>query len=140
MHWLFYAVIVISGAVGIHVFSKLSKDLIDPIYIMALTGICYVAIGLGAFFAADWKKYISETPSVGMLWGGLAALSVVIANSAVLFMYRAGAPVSIAMPFTRFSAALVAVLIGVLILKEPFTLQKTVGFVLAFLGVFLLVK
>ena len=140
MHWLIYACILISSAVGIHVFSKLSKGLIDPVFAMAMTGVLYVLTAGVTFFLSDWRGFIEQTSLRGLAFGGLVALSIVVANFAVIFMYRSDAPISVAMPVTRFSAALIAVLIGVFIWREPFSLQKAMGFGLAVFGIFLLVK
>lgn len=75
--------------------------------------------------------------------GILAAAGVGVAFSAVTIglyiSFSAGAPISLASPIVRLGGLLVASIAGILFLHEPLTIRYSIGTVLAFGGVALII-
>ncbi len=127
MHWFVYAIILISGGVGIHLFSKLSRDLIHPSYaIFISSGVYFIAASI-YFFSTGGREYIMETSGKGLLIASLAGVCVAAANMALFYMYKSGAPISVALPATRMVTIVLAVIIGIFFFAEKLSLLKLLG-------------
>lgn len=136
MNWLVYAFIVIFGAAGMHVFSKLAKGVIHPIAATMIASGVFFCVALVFFlFSSEAKAQVSSL-GFGAVWPAvLMGLSMSALNIALFYVYHAGAPLSVAVPFIRVSAAVLGVIIGLLFFAEKLSLMHSVGVGLALLGV-----
>jgi len=136
MHWLIYAAIVIFGASGMHIFSRMAKGVVHPFSTAFISALILAAISLG--FLVSSSEARADIASLDLkMWlpAILMGLSVSATSIAILFVYSAGAPLSIAAPIIRVSGILIAVLVGLLFFSEQLTLVKSIGFVMALIGI-----
>ncbi|HOO82072.1 MAG TPA: EamA family transporter [Alphaproteobacteria bacterium] len=140
MHWLVYALVVIAGGLGIHSFSKLAKSYIDPVYTFLLAGGVFFTISILTFLIMGGREHIAQTPTKGIILALCTGVAMTAANFGVFLMYKAGAPMSVAMPLTRTSTAILAVLFGVFFFAEKLTLVNMTGVVFAVIGIVLITR
>lgn len=103
-----------------------------------------VFFGVGAVLSAVWvaydvmiKKQAITIPGNLQLIG-LMSITFVIAISALQEMLVKGAPLSSGILFVRVGNILLAMLIGVLVLKEGLSLQLVLGALLSIVGLIVL--
>ncbi len=140
MHWLVYTLVVITGGVGIHAFSKLAKPYIDPIYTFLLAGGVFFAISIVTFLMVGGREHIAQTPTKGIVFALCAGVATAVANLGVFLMYKAGAPMSVAMPITRTSTAVLAVLLGFFLFAEKLTFVNLTGVAFAVAAIVLIAR
>lgn len=131
MSWLIYALLVCFGAAGIHIFSKLSKGLIEPtlgVFVAMIAAFVFAAIFyvLRGQFAG-----LSEAQFSGWVYSALVGVCVAIAHLAIFYMYNAQAPLSVAVPIVRMGAVAVVLVVGMLLLGEQLKPINFVGILLA---------
>ncbi|MCB1782902.1 MAG: hypothetical protein KDI13_02810 [Alphaproteobacteria bacterium] len=144
MIWLAYAGLVVIGAVGIHIFGKLGAGILDPF--LALT------IALGSAFAISLATLTATgklSPSSiqaqtfspkGVLIAAAMGIAIAFAHGAILYMYRADAPLSLAVPIVRMGAAVIAVILGVLFFQERLSITHTIGIAMSIAAVILITR
>lgn len=140
MHWLVYALIVIAGGMGIHGFSKLAKPYIDPVSAFFWAGGVFFIVSTLTFFLAGGHAHIAQTPPKGIIFALCAGAAMALANLGVLLMYKAGAPMSLAMPLTRTSTMILAVLVGAVFFAEKLTFVNLAGVGLAIVAISLITR
>jgi len=120
-------------------FIKFASGRLSNSLALFIYGGCTFATGLGWVMT----QYFRGVPLVAQPAGILCALGVGISFSAVtvgLYLtYGAGAPISVASPFIRLGGLVIASLVGLTILSEPFSLRYAGGMLLIFLGLYLIV-
>ncbi|MFN7139537.1 MAG: hypothetical protein ACK4UN_09370 [Limisphaerales bacterium] len=67
-------------------------------------------------------------------------VSFTLVTIALYFMFRAGAPISLASPLVRLGGLIVASVVGVLFWQEVISFRYVVGITLSAIGIFLIVK
>jgi len=141
MPWLFYTSIVVIGATGIHFFSKLAKGTMDPLVgLVFTTGTAFVLALMFLPFAKDPLVKSFTTYNKGILLYALVGLCITIAHLGIFYMFRAGAPISIATPLARFVPAFLAVLLGAFFFHETLKTTQIAGLVLAVIAVIMVTK
>lgn len=135
MNWVINALTAI-GFIGISdILRKLGSQLKDPYFTNLIfqlgsfvtTALCYI------FFS---RKIEQNTQ--GMMY---ALLGGVFVSLFTLFSFKtlqSGPGVSTVMPVLRIGGVAFVVVLGIVLLKEQFSIQKTLGLLLSFVGVFLL--
>jgi len=68
--------------------------------------------------------------ATGALWG--------VGQIFYFWMFSKGAPFSVGLPFIVGGLAALGAIVGMTVLKEPFSLVKVAGVVVIFLGLFIL--
>ena len=138
--WYGYACITIISATGIHFFSKLAKGMIDPliavIYTMAAGLI--VAFAFYPFARETFDKSITNYKALALY--ALIGFCITVAHIGIYFMFKSGAPMSMATPLVRFAPAVFALFLGLFIFHETIKLHQWLGILLAFGGFYLMTK
>jgi len=136
MHWLFliFLSIIFWGATDI-LYSKISKVL--PVYFSFLV----ITVTQVILFAIAYFIFEKELPKnhMGAVWLlVLAALVLSAGNIAFYLAFKQNAPVSVAVPISTVGIALLGIIWGVFVAKEPLTAKLILGFILSSLGIFLM--
>ena len=136
MHWLFliFLSIIFWGATDI-LYSKISKVL--PVYFSFLV----ITVTQVILFAIAYFIFEKELPKnhIGAVWLlVLAALVLSAGNIAFYLAFKQNAPVSVAVPISTVGIALLGIIWGVFVAKEPLTAKLILGFILSSLGIFLM--
>ncbi|MCB1591012.1 MAG: EamA family transporter [Alphaproteobacteria bacterium] len=140
MHWSIFTALVVVSATGIHFFSKLAKDTVDPMIALVITTGAAFAVSLCFLPAAQDGLVKSLTFSKGPVLYTLVGLCIALAHLGIFFMFKAGAPMSLATPIARFFPAVLAVILGVAFFNEALKPTQIAGLVLAVIAVVLVVK
>ena len=136
--WVAYAIMVSLGSTLLHASSKMMKGIVDPMIASMIAGIFFIIIPVFMFV---WNKEPVAFYSIsvkGWFWAVLYGLAVALANVAVIFMYKSGAPMSIAVPLTRTAVMCLAVFVGLLFFAESLTAIKMLGIVFSIFGLVLM--
>ena len=138
MRWLPYALLCAMFLASADFFVKLASNKISPSVAMLIYGATTFTVGL------TWVGYLKLTkqPLLITQQGVLYALAVGIAFSAVtllLYVTFARVNVSLGSPTIRVTGILLASMLGILLLHEPFTWRYLIGLLLTVSGVALVV-
>jgi uncharacterized membrane protein len=138
MRWLPYALLCSVFLASADFFVKLASNRISSSMGMLVYGATTFAFGL------TWVGYLRLTkqPLLVTQQGVLYALAVGVAFSAVtllLYVTFARVGVSLGSPTIRVMGILIASLLGILLLREPFTWRYLIGLTLTVAGVALIV-
>ncbi len=107
----------------------------NPFVFMA--GVSGIACLVLTTYCAMTGVSLVISPSVFMLTI-LTGLSVCLLDIAFIFMFRLGAPVSLAIPVYRVISILISALIGMSVFKDHMTPLRAVGILTACVAVYLL--
>ena len=140
MVWLFYAGVVVFGATGIHFFSKLSNVALDPVHLVVFTMAMAFLFSLCFLPLATQNSLKYQLSLRDILLYSAVGLCVAVAHLGIFYMFRAGAPMSIATPLVRFAPAVLAVLLGYLVFQEQLRLVQIIGIILAAFSVMLVTR
>jgi uncharacterized membrane protein len=83
-------------------------------------------------------KKSADTTNQGVIFSILAGVCVGIGSVLYFFIFRSKGELSIAGPVVWGGSLLVMAVAGILLLKEPFSIQKLLGIALSLIGLFLL--
>ncbi|HXD11878.1 MAG TPA: EamA family transporter [Anaerolineales bacterium] len=138
MRWLPYALLCSIFLASADFFVKLASNKIASSMGMLVYGATTFTVGL------TWVGYLKLTqqPLLITQQGFLYALAVGMAFSAVtvlLYVTFARVSVSLGSPAIRVMGILIASLLGILLLHEPFTWRYLLGLILTVAGVVLIV-
>jgi bacterial/archaeal transporter family protein len=137
--WIAYASIAAFSMAAADAFVKLAANRISSSLGLLIYGCCTFLTGLG------WTlwNYTHGVPQHARPSGFLCALGVGVAFSGVTVClyktFEADAPISVAMPLIRLSGLFLAILLGIVILREPLSLRYVIGMILACIGLYLVV-
>lgn len=138
--WFWYA---IGAAVlyGLHqVFTKLAADRIGE-GIGGFVVEAVAALTIGAYLiwlwgSGRWSQPITES---GVFYSALTGVCVGAGTILFFLLFQKGGPLSAVPMILAGGAALVAI-VGILVFREPASLLRLLGIVLAIIGLFLLKK
>ena len=137
--WILYASITALFLALADSFIKFASGRLSNSLGLLFYGFCTFATGLGWVTVQRFRGVPLSAQPIGIL----CALGVGISFSAVtvgLYLtFGAGAPISVASPFIRLGGLVVASLVGLTILGEPFSIRYAAGMLLIFLGLYLVV-
>lgn len=140
MNWLIFALLTVIFYALFDFFLKLSAERIHA----GIGGfiINFVSTVVLLAFIAFIKlrgELIPATKPGGTLYSFLAGISIGFATIFFLKMFATGVNLSIGIPFVRIGIVFLASILGILLLKEGFTLRYIIGFILALAGLYLLI-
>ena len=136
--WFWYAVVA-AVLYGLHqVFTKLASQKISD----GLGGFVVEATAAGTIlfylawlrFGGTWNQ-TSSTP--GVLWSVATGICVGVGTIVFFLLFQKGGPLS-AVPMVLAGGAALMALVGILWFKEPASLLRLLGIVLALVGLLLL--
>jgi len=138
MRWIAYALLCSIFLASADFFVKLASNKISPSMGMLVYGATTFTVGL------TWVGYMKLTkqPLLITQQGLLYSLAVGIAFSIVtllLYLTFARISVSVGSPTIRVTGILLASMLGILLLHEPFTWRYLIGLILTIAGVGLVV-
>jgi len=138
MRWLPYALLCAVFLASADFFIKLASNKISSSMGMLVYGATTFAVGI------IWVGYmkITKQPLLITQHGFLYSLAVGIAFSAVtilLYLTFARVNVSVGSPTIRMMSILIASVLGILLLHEPFTWRYLIGLIMTIGGVALIV-
>ncbi len=138
--WIPSAIIVILGGIGLHIFSRYTKDFPDP-YLAGLVahGVAFVVVTLLFIMFSNFDAAAQVTPKAWM-YVILTGVCIGIANLFVIIMYKQGAPVSTALPITRMTVIVGGGILGLFLFSEVLTYYKAAGMFLTIVSIYLLMK
>lgn len=134
MNWVIYALIAIFLMGISDIFRKLGSGLRDPVF-------ANLVFQLGAFLTAivlftTSRKIVNDPKGMlsALIGGVLISLFTLISFKALSI----GPGVSVVMPALRIGGITLVAILGILILKEKFTIQTFFGILLSAIGLYLL--
>jgi uncharacterized membrane protein len=137
--WIYYAAFTAIALACADFFVKLAAGKLSNSVAVFIYGSCTFLFGLGWVL---WQRFQGQ-PQFAQPAGILAAVAVGLAFSLVTAglyaAFSAGAPISLASPFIRIVGLVLASLIGLTLLNEPFTWRYAVGMLMALGGVYLII-
>ena len=138
MRWFPYALLCSIFLASADFFVKLASDKIASSMGMLVYGATTFTVGL------IWVSYLRVTKQELLITqpGMLYAIAVGVAFSSVtilLYLTFARVNVSIGSPTIRVMGILIASMLGILILREPFTWRYLIGLIMTVAGVALIV-
>ncbi|PIQ86207.1 MAG: hypothetical protein COV74_05895 [Candidatus Omnitrophica bacterium CG11_big_fil_rev_8_21_14_0_20_45_26] len=83
---------------------------------------------------------VIQWTKAGLFLSALAGLSIAILSVLYLMTFRLGAPLSVAGPAIVVIGSAVMVFVGLICLREPFTMRLAFGIVLGFSSIYLLMS
>ena len=136
MQWtyLILLTIVLWGMYDV-MYDKVSS-LFSPMFsFLSIAVIQVILFGLGFFFMEKGagKPIMDKLPVLL-----LTAILPSGGNLAFYYAFKAGAPISIAVPIVTIGIAVLGGLWGIFVAKEPFTLSFVLGMVLSIAGIYLI--
>tara|TARA_B000000460_G_scaffold234815_1_gene195563 strand:- start:399 stop:824 length:426 start_codon:yes stop_codon:yes gene_type:complete len=140
MHWIQYALLTSLALASADFFVKLASGKLSNSLAVLLYGCCTFITGL-TWVLLEKAKGI---PQFFQMSGFLAAIGVGISFSGVTLglytTFGANAPISVAVPAIRLGGVLLVSLAGIILLKEPISLEYVIGVVLVCCGMYLIIK
>jgi bacterial/archaeal transporter family protein len=137
--WIVYASIAAVSLAAADSFVKLAANRISTGLGLLLYGGCTFLTGVGWVL---WD-YVQGAPQHARPSGFLCAVGVGVAFSSVTIClyktFEASAPISVALPLIRVTGLFLAILLGIVVLREPLTMRYVIGFLLACAGLYLVV-
>lgn len=95
-----------------------------------------------AFLWLLWLKTSGEVfqfSKLGFAYSALAGISIGIASILFIKTFATGVNLSVGAPFVRVGMITLASILGILFLKENFTIRYLLGFLLSMIGLYLIV-
>lgn len=140
MNWLFFAFSAAFGFGLYHFFTKLSADKFNPALASAIIGAAsFVAAALAVVFLKlsgqpiTFPKNYLYLPIAAGLFAGIAEIFY-------LMMFAKNTPISIGNPLIVAGTTLIAVVLGLIFLKEPLNATKIFGILLTAAGLIFLLR
>lgn len=137
MTWLEYGIAALITLSDYNLVLKLTSSKISSLYALPFVAFGVFLISLvgllfskGASALLFSKQGVWMAVATGGLWG--------IGQIFYFWMFSKGAPFSVGLPFILGGLALMSTIIGLFILKEPFSLMKILGVIVIFIGLFIL--
>lgn len=138
--WLAYAAVTAFFLASADCFIKLASGKISSSLGLLIYGACTFSTGLGWVLLERFRGIPLHAQPVAYLY----ALGVGVSFSAVTVglyaTFGAGAPISLASPFVRLAGLVVASIVGLTLFSEPLTFRYTLGMLLIFGGLYLVIS
>ncbi len=140
MLWYHFTSIVVIAATGIHFFAKLAKGTLDPLVALVITMTSALFLALCFLPFAQESIVKATSSSKGILLYMLVGFCITIAHVGIFYMFKTGAPISLATPIARFVPAILAVFLGVFFFHETLKPTQIIGLIMAAGAVILIIK
>ncbi len=135
MSWIVYTLIAI-GIIGISDFlRKLASHLSDPFFTNLVFQLASVSTAIVLFFL--FSRRVENNPR-DIFYAVLGGITISLFS---LFSFKAlssGPGVSVVFPLLRIGGIVFLVVLGLLFLKEKFTIQTAFGLLFSTIGIYLL--
>ena len=138
MNWLTYAILAATSFGFYNFFTKLSASKISPtIALMFIAGTSFIVASIATivFKMTGQNLVLSKNAIILPI---MAGLFTGMAEILYLFMFSKNATLSIGTPLVVGGTTVVAVILGVLLIKEPLNITKLAGIVATIVGLVLL--
>lgn len=136
--WKIFAVLYTLGTAGYAIGAKLSGGKISPLLAVIIMTASALAVSLCLWFFFRWHGRHFTYTRYGIIAALFAGVSIAVADLSIFFMYSRGAQLSIAGVMTEVVAIAIVAVVGVILLKEPFSWTKGLGILFSAIGIFLL--
>jgi len=137
MDWISFALAALLALSGYNLVLKITSTKISSLYALPLVALGVFIVSLLGLLLSRNLEGLSYTRqglwlsvATGALWG--------VGQIFYFWMFSKGAPFSVGLPFIVGGLAALGAIVGMTVLKEPFSLVKVAGVVVIFLGLFIL--
>lgn len=137
MNWLVFAVGAMLGSGIFNYLVKLSSGKLNTILALLIAISVQIPFYLGYLIYVYRQTGSIQVTKEGLILVAASGLVAILANVAFFMMYSAGAPISLGAPVYQTGGFIVAILLGLILLKEPLTFKIVLGYSFAILGIFL---
>ena len=137
MDWLSFGIAALVALSGYNFVLKLTSPKISSLYALPFVALGVLLVSLvGLLFTRNANGLIFSKQGMwmAMITGGLWGVGQIF----YFWMFSKGAPFSVGLPFIVGGLAAMSAIVGIVILKEPFSLTKIVGVIVIFVGLFTL--
>jgi transporter family protein len=140
MNWITLAILAATSFGFYNFFMKLTADKLGPtIALMFIAGTSFIVALISTLVLKVSGQPLSLSKNV-ILLPILAGLFTGVAEILYLSMFAKNAPITIGTPFVVGGTVLLAVVLGLIFLKEPLNAAKTAGIVLTLIGLIILAR
>ena len=140
MNWLIFAFLTASSYGAYNFFVKISANKLSPtIVIMLLTGTAFLVASISTLVLKFTGHNLTVSKNV-IMYPVLAGLFAGVAEIFYLLMYSKNAPLSIGLPLVMSGTIIVAVFLGIIILKEDLSAVKFIGILVTLIGLIVLTR
>ena len=138
MNWLTFAILAALSYGFYNFFAKLSSDKLSPtIGAMFISGTAFLVAAISTIIFRITGQNLSVSKN-GILFPIIAGLFAGLAEVFYLFMFSKNTPVSLGNPLVVGGTTFIAVILGLLILKEPINLTRIIGILATLIGLIIL--
>lgn len=137
--WIVYALLTILFYAGLDYFVKKAAGRIDDYLGSVIINFFAVLPALLIFIWLKVSKAEIFFTRDGIINSIIAGLSIGIGTITFIKLFSLGTNISLASPIVRVGTVILTTAIGLLILRETFSLRQSIGFVLSLLGLMLLI-
>ncbi|MCL5666754.1 MAG: EamA family transporter [Patescibacteria group bacterium] len=121
-------------------FSKLTAEKISP-YLAAMLLSLFSAITIAVYlFLIKGPSGNMSMTRQGFLFAVLGGVAIGISSIFFFVMFSKGVNLSLAQPIVKSTLVIVAVLLGVIALREKMTVNQIIGLALSLVGIYFLTK
>ena len=137
--WIYYAAGTAVFLATADVFVKLAAGKLSNSVALLLYGCTTFLVALSWVIWERSQGIAQFAQPLGILFGVGVGIAFTFVTLGLYTTFAAGAPISLASPFIRLSGLLLASLMGLLILGEPFNWRYVLGVLLACSGIYLII-
>lgn len=140
MNWLLYAILAAFSFGFYNFFSKISADKFSPaIATMLISGTSFLVASIATIYFKVSDQVLTFTKS-SLILPILAGIFAGAAELFYMFMYSKNAPITIGNPLVVGGTTIIAIILGIIILKEPMSAMKITGLIFSFIGLIILAR
>lgn len=140
MNWLIYAILAASGFGFYNFFTKISADKFSPtVANIFIAGTSFLVAVISTIYLKTSGQNLTFTKE-SLLLPIAAGIFTGVAEIFYLTMYSKNAPITIGGPLVIGGTVVVAVILGLIFLKEPMGITKIAGILFVITGFVLLAK
>ena len=140
MNWMIYAAGAALFLAIADCMVKLAAGKVPNSLGLLLYGCVPFTAGLIWFLYDRWKNGPMVLQPKGALYALAVGCSFTLVTLLLYFMFRGGAPISVASPVVRLAGLLVASAAGVLLWQEVITARYVCGMIFSLIGIYLIIK
>jgi len=140
MAWILYAVLAASTYGFYNFFVKLSADKLNPVAAnIFIAGVsCLIAVISAIYLKLNGHDLLITKESIK--FPIIAGLFAGVAEISYLLMYSKNTPITLGNPLVVGGTTIIAVILGIIVLKEPMGVTRIAGIVFSLIGLVLLAR
>ena len=140
MHWLTFALLAATSFGFYNFFTKMSAGRLSPtIALMFIAGTSFLVAAISTLVFKFTGQPLNFSKNA-ILFPVLAGVFTGIAEIFYLFMFSKNASLSFGNPLVVGGTIIVAVVLGLFVLREPLSAMKISGIVITLIGLFILTR